>query len=149
LKAKSGVIKKFRISSAVLIVLQPSSVWAVQRHGGAEGLVAHQISHFLFVLGISYLLYKICKTGFKDQGWVEFKSFLWLLISWNLLTFSGHWMDEFIAPDQFVRDGGRTIGMAVDGAWDFFFYLTHLDHLLLVPAFTLLLLALRKWERQT
>lgn len=148
MKAKSRVILIFCISTVFLILLHPSSVWAVQRHGGAEGLVAHQIGHFLFVLGISYLLFKIFKTGFKGQGWLEFKLFLWLLISWNLLTFSGHWMMEFVSPDQYVKNEGQTIGMAVDGVWNFFFYLTHLDHLLLVPAFTLLLLALRKWERQ-
>jgi hypothetical protein len=130
-------------------MLWPSSVLAVQGHGGAEGLVAHQIGHVFFVMGISYLLYKIYKGRFKDLGWFEFKSFLWLLICWNLLTFTGHWMREAVTPDQFVMDDGRIIGMTVDGAWDFLFYLTRLDHLLMVPAFFLLFLALRKWRRQT
>jgi hypothetical protein len=131
------------------MLLWPSSALAVQAHGGAEGLVAHQLGHLLFILGIGYLFYKIGRARFTGAGWFEFKTFLWLLLSWNLLTFSGHWMGEFVDQSKFFRVDGRVAGMAIDGAWDAIFYLTRLDHLLLAPAFLLLLLALRKWRRQT
>ena len=131
-----------------ITLLWPSSVLAVQGHGGAEGLVAHQIGHALFVVGIGYLLYKIYLARFSDPGWLEFKAFLWLLISWNFLTFTGHWMREFVDQSKFSKVDGYVVAMTIDGPWDAFFYLTRLDHLFLVPSFLLLLLALRKWRWQ-
>lgn len=131
-----------------VFLLWPQAAFAVQGHGGAEGLVSHQIAHGLFFSGIGYLLYKIHSARFKDPGWFEFKAFLWLLACWNLLTFSGHWMREFVAQNKFHKIDGHVVSMTIDGAWDAFFYLTRLDHLLLVPSFLLLLVALRKWRNQ-
>ncbi len=148
MQVKRGVTMYYGLWATVIILLWPTAVPAVQGHGGAEGLVAHQGGHLFFVLGIGYLLYKIYRSRFNDPGWIEFKSFLWLLICWNLLTFTGHWMREFLEPGKLIKDEGRTVEMTIDGAWDFLFYLTRLDHLLLVPAFLLLFLALRKWRRQ-
>ena len=143
------VITSFGLSLTVIVLLWPSSALAVQGHGGAEGLVAHQIGHALFISGLSYLFYKIYWARFKDSGWFEFKAFLLVLVFWNLLTFTGHWMREFVDSGKFSKVDGRVVAMTIDGPWDVFFYLTRLDHLLLVPAFLLLLLALRKWRQQT
>jgi hypothetical protein len=129
-------------------LLWPTSALAVQGHGGAEGLVSHQIGHTLFVVGISYLLYKIHRIRFVDSGWFEFKAFLWVMVLWNLLTFTGHWMREFVDLTKFSKVDGHVISIAIGGPWDAFFYLTRFDHLLLVPAFFLLLLSLRKWRLQ-
>ena len=52
-----------------ITLLWPSSVLAVQGHGGAEGLVAHQIGHALFVVGIGYLLYKIYRQAVDSEVW--------------------------------------------------------------------------------
>lgn len=120
--------------------------WAVQSHGGTEGLVAHQLGHFLFVVGLFCLLFRLYSIRLQGQGWVEFKIFLWLLISWNLMTFSGHLMNEFVPQEKFIRAGGLTLSFVVENFWDALFYLTRLDHILLVPSFTFLLLALRKWR---
>ena len=131
-----------------IVLLRPSSALAVQAHGGAEGLVVHQIGHLLFILGISYLFYRVDLARFKDPGWFEFKTFLRVLILWNLLTFTGHWMREFVDPGKFSKVDNHVVAMTIAGPWDAFFYLTRLDHLLLVPAFLLLFMALRKWRRQ-
>lgn len=130
-----------------LALLWPVEVWAVQQHGGAEGLVSHQIGHALFVAGIGYLLSKIYRSGMRDRGWLEFKTFLWLIIAWNFLTFSGHWMREYVDPAKFSRLNKHVIAYSIDGFADAFFYLTRLDHLLLVPAFLFLYLSLRKWGK--
>ncbi|MEN8136526.1 MAG: hypothetical protein ABFS18_13475 [Thermodesulfobacteriota bacterium] len=129
-----------------MTLLWPAAALAVQGHGGAEGLVAHQIGHALFVMGLCYLFYKIKLARFNEPGWVEFKAFLWVLIFWNMLTFTGHLMREFVAPGKFSKVAGHVVHMNINGPWDIFFYLTRLDHLLLVPAFFLLFLALRKWR---
>ena len=133
----------------IIVLLWPSSALAVQGHGGAEGLVAHQIGHALFIFGISYLFYKIKLARFEDPGWFEFRAFLRVLVFWNLLTFTGHWMREFVDPGKFIKVDNHVVAMTIDGPWDVLFYLTRLDHLILVPAFFLLLMALRKWRDQT
>jgi len=130
----------------IVTLLWPTAALAVQGHGGAEGLVAHQIGHALFIMALVYLFYNINLAGFKEPGWFEFKAFLWLLFFWNLLTFTGHWMSEFVDPGKFSKVGGHVVQMNIDGPWDVLFYLTRLDHLLLVPAFCLFFWALRKWR---
>ena len=134
---------------AVILVLWPDQAMAVQQHGGAEGLVAHQIAHTLFFVGICYLLLKIFGRRFNDPGWFEFKVFLWLVIGWNFLTFTGHWMKESVDPTKFSRVDDRIVSYSVNDIVDAYFYLTRLDHLLLVPAFIFLFLALRKWGEQS
>jgi hypothetical protein len=126
----------------------PSTAWAVQQHGGAEGLVSHQIGHVLFILGMGYLLYQAHRNPIVGPGWREFRGFLRLIVLWNILTFSGHWVREFIDPQRFLKAGSRTIAFTIEEFPDALFYLSSLDHLLLVPAFFLLLLALRKWRSQ-
>jgi hypothetical protein len=124
----------------------PDPVWAVQSHGGAEGLISHEIGHVLFVIGMGYLLFRINRNQITSKGWLEFKVFLWLIIAWNLLTFSGHWMDEHISADKYIKISGSIHSFNITSFADLYFYFTRLDHLLLVPSFLFLLLALRKWR---
>lgn len=130
------------------LILASTPSWAVQAHGGAEGLVSHQIGHTLFIVGMGYLLFRLYYLQEKGPGWFEFKVFLWLIIGWNLLTFSGHWMHELVSPEKFIKSGGNVISFSVTNFSDAYFYFTRLDHLLLVPSFVFLLLALRKWRSQ-
>lgn len=121
-----------------------SPAWAVQSHGGAEGLLSHQIGHILFATGMGYLVYRLRSMRKTGSGWLEFKTFIWLLIAWNLLTFSGHWMNEFIVQEQFIKDHEHTLSFKITNLFDAIYYLTRLDHLILVPSFAFLLMALRK-----
>jgi hypothetical protein len=57
-------------------------------------------------------------------------------------------MREIVDPDKFIKQGKQVTGFIVTEPFDVFFYLTRLDHLLLVPSFVFLLLALQKWRRQ-
>jgi hypothetical protein len=132
----------------LLAVLWASPAWAVQSHGGAEGLVSHEIGHILFITGMGYLLYRIYRVGFSGAGWSEFKYFLWLIICWNILTFSGHWLQEFYGNESYIRENGQITAFHITSFTDFIFYLSHLDHLLLVPSFLFLLQALKKWRLQ-
>lgn len=133
-------------AALALLAISATPAWAVQSHGGAEGLVSHQIGHLLFTLGMGYMLFRLRSMRVTGSGWTEFKVFTWLIIAWNILTFSGHWMDEFVAPAKFVRDHANTLYFTVGNFSDALYYLTRLDHLLLVPSFACLLLALRRWS---
>ncbi len=121
-----------------------SPAWAVQAHGGAEGLLSHQIGHLLFAAGMGYLLYRLRTMRQSGRGWPEFKTSIWLLIAWNVVTFTGHWMNEFITKEQFIKDQTTILSFSIANLPDAIYYLTRLDHLILVPSFAFLLLALRK-----
>lgn len=126
-----------------------TSAWAVQQHAGAEGLVSHQIGHLLFISGTGYMLFRLYLGRISGPGLFEFKGFLWLIILWNCLTFTGHWMREFVDPNKIITDEGHVVAFSIGNFSDVLFYLTRLDHLVLVPSFYCLLLALKKWSRPT
>ena len=130
----------------LLLVILPSHAWAVQSHGGSEGLVSHQLGHILFSIGMIYLLYRLVILRQRGAGWGAFKIFLSLLILWNILTFTGHWMNEYVSADQFRREDGHVVAMVFGSFADGVYYLTRLDHLVLVPAMLFLILALKRWR---
>jgi len=147
MKDKISIFKTLYFSMTFVLFSWAGPVYAVQQHGGTEGLVSHQVGHVLFISGMSYLLYRIYHNHITGPGWLQFKGFLWLIILWNILTFSGHWMREIVNPERFIKQGAHVTAFTVTDTFDAFFYLTRLDHLLLVPSFIFLLLALQKWRR--
>lgn len=128
------------------IIMLAGPAFAVQQHGGAEGLVSHQVGHILFITGMVYLLFRVYLNRITGPGWFEFKCFIWFIILWNILTFSGHWMREIVVPERFIKEGTQLTAFVITDTFDIFFYLTRLDHLLLVPSFLFLLFALQKWR---
>lgn len=135
------------IFSAGVVVLGPGPAWAVQTHGGPEGLVAHQFGHVLFAAGMISLLGIGSRARWSGAGWSRFKAFLWLIVLWNGITFTGHLLDQAIDPGQFVREGGQILQFEAAGLVDWMYYLTRLDHVVLIPALFFLLAALRLWSR--
>ena len=147
MRDKTSILKTICFSVAFALVSRAMPVYAVQQHGGVEGLVSHQVGHLLFISGMVYLLSRVYQNRITGPGWFEFKSFLWLIILWNILTFSGHWMREIISPARFIKQGTQVTAFVITNSFDTFFYLTRLDHLLLVPSFIFLLIALQKWRQ--
>ena len=140
---------RFKIFVYALILffcLLAAPVWAVQSHGGAEGLVSHQLAHLLFIVGVFFLLVHLVRLKFGGQGWRQFYLFLTLIIFWNVLTFSGHWLNEYVGRGKLIKHSGQPIAFVPEGFLDYFYYLSRMDHLLLVPAFAFLLIALKKWK---
>jgi len=123
-----------------VVTLVPRSASAVQTHGGAEGLVAHELGHVLFAAGLLYIVLAGGTARWARAGRNCFRGFLILAIAWNLLTFTGHLLQVVLATDGSGRFFAR-------GAWDYVYYATCLDHLLLVPGMALLLVALLRWWR--
>ncbi len=133
---------------AGLVLALASPAHAVQTHTGTEGLISHELGHLLFTVAMIVLLVRMLRAGLDAPGWRQFRWFLGFIIAWNLLTFAGHWMREGIAAENFIRHGDRITGFAVNNLFDLIFYLTRLDHLLLVPAFFMLLMAILKWSEE-
>lgn len=138
-----------RLRTALIFLamaLSAPPAWAVQAHGGSEGLVSHQIGHLLFTIGMGYLVLRLRSMRQSSSGWFEFKIFIWLLIVWNVVTFSGHWMNEYVENEKFIKDHANTLSFTIENLFDAIYYLTRLDHLILVPSLAFLLIALRKWR---
>jgi len=146
MRIKCGKVESLFL--AVLLLSGAEPAWAVQQHGGSEGLISHQIGHLLFMAGMGLLLYRAKHRHLSGNGWTSFKIFLWLIFLWNVLTFSGHWMHEYSDPSKFSVSSHHITSFTITSLSDAYYYLTRLDHLLLVPAFLFLLLALRQWRHQ-
>ncbi|MCF6186854.1 MAG: hypothetical protein L3J49_05165 [Desulfobulbaceae bacterium] len=134
------------LSQPAALLFSAAQAHAVQVHGGAEGLVSHQLGHLLFTLAMVVLLFRLGRSRLQGSGWHQFKGFLWLIIFWNVLTFTGHWMHHSVGSNHFIRVNNQITAFQINSGFDLIFYLTRLDHLLLVPAFILLLLAIRNWS---
>lgn len=149
-KGKRDTCAVFLCGAVFLVACfaMPASAWAVQQHGGAEGLVSHQIGHILFIAGMLFLLYRMQRPSTSGYGWFEFKLFLVFIVLWNMLTFYGHWHQELIDPQKYIRLDGKISGFKISSPVDALFYFSRLDHLLLLPAFICLLTALFKWRKQ-
>ena len=144
-----GSLLLARLFLPACLILIPGRVWAVQQHSGAEGLVTHQLGHILFIAGMLLVLHRLRVTAAAGRGWTFFRCFLWLIIFWNILTFYGHLHRELIDPANYISSGGRISGFILQTPLDVLFYLSRLDHLLLIPAFFFLLLALVQWRKQS
>ncbi|MBU0729157.1 MAG: hypothetical protein KKA70_05395 [Proteobacteria bacterium] len=140
-------LKHLRLPLLLLILFQASPAWAVQPHGGLEGLVSHELGHALFSGGLIYLLIQGYLSKWHGPGWRDFKIFLCLVLLWNILTFTSHWMDLYVSSDQFVRSNGQKISLHIVDFSSLFYYLSKLDHLVLVPALIFLLSALKNWSQ--
>ncbi len=134
------------LSTMALLLAWTSPALAVQAHGDPEGLFSHQLGHLLFTIGMGYLLFRVHRATLQTPGWRQFRVFLWLIILWNVQTFTGHWLHEYMGPDRFVRAGGHIVAFQANTPLDWYFYFTRFDHLLLVSAFLFLLLALNNWR---
>jgi len=132
------------------LVLCPKWAWAIQTHGDPEGLYAHQMGHLVFWAAMLFVCFQIRRRGLKNQP--GFSRLYWaaiLFAVWNMVTFIGHFAEENLDPGAIGREAGhlgRTLHITdLNGL---IFYLAKLDHLVLVPAFWLLLQALRAFWRQ-
>jgi len=137
-----------RLLLLTALLLMPAPAAAVQPHGGIEGLVSHQLGHILFLSGALFLLAGSCLRRWRGSGWAEFRIFLLLISLWNCLTFFSHWLDSLILPEKFILSArGLKLALQVESWLEGAYYLSRLDHLVLLPALIFLLLALRSWTR--
>ena len=92
-----------------------------------------------------FLSGKLKYEGLK--GLPGFRQIRWacgLFVLWNVVAFVGHWSEVLLIPQAFRGQQGdlsQSLIMSRFSAW--IYYLTRLDHLVLVPAFFLLWRGLR------
>jgi len=132
--------------ATAIVTLSANQALALQPHEGLEGMITHEVGHLFFIVGVVYLLVRSRSRRWIGPGWKEFKLFLWFVLAWNAVAFAGHWIELYIPPEQFIKSGGNTTDFVVTGFADILYYVSVLDHLVLLPASIFLLLALRRWR---
>ena len=150
LQASHPIIRRGALSAFVLVLWGfPVSAWGTQTHGGDEGIISHQIGHLVFAIGSLFVLMGLIRHNIIGPGWRSFKTFLVLLIIWNVLVFCGHWVRQVEPCGPISLFAGGRHAWNIRCAADLLYYVSALDHLLLVPAFICLWIALRRWRRSS
>ena len=122
------------------IIFDPRPTLALQIHGPPEGLYVHQLAHVLFAAALLFLIWQVKYE--RLTGLPGFRQLWWacgLFVLWNVIAFLGHWSEELLLPLDFQGQPGnlsQRLIMFRFSAW--IYYVTKLDHLILVPAFFLL-----------
>jgi hypothetical protein len=131
------------------VVLFSGDVWALQTHGGTEGVVVHQLAHLQYLGALGYLLWDLRRSAFAGVGWLYLQRFCLLMMLWNGIAFIGHFSQMSLGEDAISTEDGYLSALLLlpisFGKW--IYYITALDHLLCVPALFFLFLAMRTFYR--
>ncbi len=129
----------------LLLFCGADSAWALQSHSAPEGIYVHQMAHVLFMASLGYLYWHTRRTQeLTSKGWIFLQLFCILLFSWNVIAFTGHeafehltatdfiykntWQEQLVSPITFIK---------------VLYYITKMDHFLMVPALAALAFSLR------
>jgi hypothetical protein len=129
--------------------LVPASVQAFQSHPAPEGLYAHQLAHFFFLVAMVFLAYWLeVNQLILQRGWRLIQVACVLFVLWNLAALSGHWVEERVPREVLQGDPDWTqrIDLTSHGLTQAY-YVLKLDHLVCVPAMVCLFLGMRALYR--
>lgn len=140
----------FLLSGALLGLLFASPAWALQSHGAPEGIYVHQMAHVLFLSALTYLYWHTRKTQeLSSRGWKYLQLFCLLLIVWNIMAFTGHELFEHLDSHDFLEHDSWNQRLAPPITFPkILYYITKMDHFLLVPALLALVISLRTFYHE-
>ena len=146
-------LRSIHAMAIVIVFLLPATAHATQTHGGAEGLIVHQLAHVFFAFSMGLLIYWLRKRQLTPRtGWRHIQLAALFFIAWNLDAMFSHWLLEQsnILSVENIRGTQIRITTADGLNWlGSIYYLSKLDHLLCVPAMIFLLLGLRRFYHST
>lgn len=136
----------FLLLIQICLFYTPDLSYALQTHGGIEGLYAHQGAHVFFMLSMIIFALRIYKSKLTHKkSWRYLSWGVWLLGLWNLWAFTGHVLALFISNDQITTIESLKSPQLMVYTWrDAMYYILKMDHFLCVPAVFFLYLGLRK-----
>ena len=126
-------------------LLTPDQAWALQSHGATESIYVHQLAHLFYSAALGYLFWDVGRNAVPGKGWRYLQIFCVLMILWNLVAFSGHWLGFHIADSDIIHPSGY-FSSQITGPLSvikLIYFSATLDHLLSVPALVFLFLSLR------
>lgn len=126
----------------ILTALCPNPLFAIQAHGGHEGIVVHQMGHVFFLVSMGAFVYWLRESGISAKsGWRCIMGFALLMGLWNLDVLVMHYLDEQGGLLQVSKTGPWQILIQSKNDSSFLellYYLGKLDHLICAPALFLL-----------
>ena len=147
--AKLRIWTLLSLVSILSVVLFSGEAWALQTHGGTEGVVVHQLAHIQYLGALGYLLWDLRRSAFTGVGWLYLQRFCLLMMVWNGIAFIGHFSQMSLGEDAISTEDGYLSALLLlpvtFGKW--IYYITALDHLVCVPALFFLYLAMRSFYR--
>ncbi|MDR3630339.1 MAG: hypothetical protein P4L42_08375 [Desulfocapsaceae bacterium] len=148
---KTTLYRALALTLPFLAVLLCREAFALQTHGGGEGMVVHQLAHIQYFGALGYLLWDIRRSAFVGVGWRYLQKFCLLLMIWNAVAFIGHFSQLFLAQEAIDTSDGYLYALlqAPITVGKLIFYITALDHLVCAPALFFLFLAMRSFYRST
>ena len=157
LEAKSKILSKIGACAIVLIAcflvcLAPDKAWALQIHSSPEGLYVHQLAHILFAFSMAVLAYWLEINRFvEERGWRLIQISCLLFLLWNLVAFTGHYVEVRI-PSNLIEGqaGSWNQKILIEGdSFTLVYYFLKLDHLVCVPAILCLFFGIRHLYKRT
>lgn len=127
------------------LIVYPEQVWALQSHAAPEGIYVHQLAHIFFLAALCYLFWDIRRSSFPSKGWRFLQIFCVLMVLWNIVAFTGHWIGFFMDKSYFVTESGYLSAKLAGpvSTTKLIYYFTKLDHIFSVPALFCLYLCMR------
>lgn len=145
MKSPRHIISITIINLLLLLFGEAENAWALQSHVAPEGIYVHQMAHILFMASLAYLFWHTRRTQERERGgWKYLQVFCFLMFFWNLLAFTGHEALEYLASTDFIDKNTWNEQLAPPITFvKALYYVTKMDHLLMVPALLALVLSLR------
>lgn len=138
------------IFASALLLISPASALALSLEWPTEGSYVHQVAHLLFGAAMIFFLREIYKTGL--QRFRGFRCLIWafgLLALWNFDAFIGHWA-EWTLHNPLIQGEGFSRQLLMSGTHTWLFYITKIDHfILLPPAFYLFYRGMKTLARES
>ncbi len=100
---------------------------------GTEGSYVHQIAHLLFGAAMLFFIREIYEAGLQRFRGFHFLVWAWgFLALWNFDAFIGHWT-EWTLHNPVIMGQGFSRQLLMSDAHTWLFYVTKIDHFLLLP----------------
>lgn len=135
------------ITTIVLIFCGADNALALQTHAEPEGIYVHQMAHILFMTALIYLYWHTRRTQeATSRSWKYFQLFCLFLIGWNILAFTGHEILKHLQNSDFILQDTWHARLAPPiTLTKVLYYITKMDHFLIVPALLALVISLRNF----
>ena len=142
---KLSIYKILFLTPLLLVVLFCREAWALQTHGGVEGVVVHQLAHIQYLGALVNQRITGAIEGTATSGGTNGV----LMMAWNGIAFIGHFAQMTLGEGAISTEDGYLSALLLlpvtFGKW--VYYITALDHLVCVPALFFLYLAMRSFYR--
>jgi hypothetical protein len=128
----------------------PESAFAYIPHGDPqEGFFIRQFSYLFFLFAMLFFFYELKAENLRQKPGFRFLALAsGLFALWNLDCFVGQFVALSLTPVILEPAGIFSQKLVMTDPWVWIYYLTKLDHLLLVPAFLMLYFGIRALARR-